>query len=39
MARKLDLISGIDGKRETLKLALRIRDLWSIQNHDCNTDL
>ncbi|QCD98883.1 ATP-dependent RNA helicase UAP56/SUB2 [Vigna unguiculata] len=28
MARKLDLIKDIDDKKETLKLAVRVKDLW-----------
>ncbi|KAL2317211.1 hypothetical protein Fmac_031087 [Flemingia macrophylla] len=29
---KLDLIKEIDGRKETLKLAVRITDLWCVQN-------
>ncbi|QCE04199.1 hypothetical protein DEO72_LG8g2232 [Vigna unguiculata] len=34
MARKLDLIKDIDDKKETLKLAVRVKDLWFVQNRD-----
>ncbi|QCD97274.1 hypothetical protein DEO72_LG6g1984 [Vigna unguiculata] len=34
MARKLDLIKHIDDKKETLKLAVRVKDLWFVQNRD-----
>jgi len=34
MAKKFDLINDIDGKRETLKLGVRITDLWIVQNRD-----
>jgi len=36
MARKFDFISGIDGQRETLKLAFRVTDLWSVKNRCFN---
>jgi len=32
MARELDMIKDIDGNRETLKLAVRIIDLWVMGN-------
>jgi len=34
MARKLDLIKDIDDKKETLKLVVRVKDLWFVQNRD-----
>jgi len=34
MTKKFDLINDIDGKRETLKLGVRITDLWIVQNRD-----
>ena len=34
MARKLDMIKDIDGNRETLKLAVKIIDLWVVGNKD-----
>ncbi|XP_027905863.1 uncharacterized protein LOC114165436 [Vigna unguiculata] len=36
MARKFDLIKDIDEKKETLKLAVRVKDLWFVQNRDTN---
>jgi len=39
MAKKFDFISGIDGQRETLKLAVRITALWSVKNRDSNTHI
>ena len=36
MARKFDLIKDIDDKKETLKLAVRVKDLWFVQNRDTN---
>jgi len=39
MARNFDFISGIDGQRETLKLAIRVTDLWSVKNRDSNTHI
>ncbi|QCE14988.1 hypothetical protein DEO72_LG11g1996 [Vigna unguiculata] len=36
MARKLDMIKDIDDKKETLKLAVRVKDLWFVQNQDNN---
>jgi len=36
MARKLDMIKDIDDKKETLKLAVRVKDLWFVQNRDNN---
>jgi len=32
MARKLDMVRDIYGNRETLKLAVRIIDLWIVGN-------
>jgi len=32
MAKKFDMIKDIDGKRETLKLAVRIVDLWYVES-------
>jgi len=34
MARKLDPIKDIDDKKETLKLVVRVKDLWFVQNRD-----
>jgi len=34
MARKLDIVKDIDGNRETLKLSIRIIDLWVVGNKD-----
>jgi len=34
MARKLDMIKDIDGNRETLKLVVKIIDLWVMGNKD-----
>jgi len=34
MARKLDVIKDIDGNKETLKLAVRIINLWIVGNKD-----
>ncbi|XP_027932773.1 uncharacterized protein LOC114188383 [Vigna unguiculata] len=34
MARKFDMVKDIDEKKETLKLAVRIKDLWFVQNRD-----
>jgi len=39
MARKVDFIGWINRQKETLKLCVRIGDLWFIQNHDSNTHL
>jgi len=36
MVKKLDMISDIDDKRETLKVAIRIKDLWYVEKRDCN---
>ena len=36
MARKFDLIKDIDDKKETLKLAVRVKDLWFVENRDTN---
>jgi len=36
MAMKLDMIKDIDGKKETLKLDVRVVDHWYIQSHDSN---
>ncbi|XP_027904305.1 uncharacterized protein LOC114164038 [Vigna unguiculata] len=32
MAKKFDMVKDIDGKRETLKLAVRIVDLWYVES-------
>jgi len=34
MAKKFDMIKDIDGRRETLKLAVRIVDLWYVESWD-----
>ena len=34
MAKKFDSIQEIDGKRETIKLGVRINELWYVQNRD-----
>jgi len=34
MAKKIDMIKDIDGRRETLKLAIRIVDLWYVESWD-----
>jgi len=39
MARKFDFISGSDGHRETLKLVVRVTDLWFVKNSDFNTHI
>jgi len=36
MARKFDWIKEIDEKKETLKLVVRVKDLWFVQNWDMN---
>jgi len=36
MARIFDLIKDIDEKKETLKLGVRVKDLWFVQNRDTN---
>ncbi|XP_027922825.1 uncharacterized protein LOC114180725 [Vigna unguiculata] len=39
MAKKLDMIKDIDGRRETLKLGVRVLDLWYIHNRESNVHL
>ena len=39
MARKFDMIKDIDGKRETLKLAVRIVDLWFVESWDSKRNM
>ena len=39
MAKKLDMIKDIDGKRETLKLVVRVVDHWYVQSRDSNLQL
>ena len=34
MAKKFDMIKDIDGRRETLKLAVTIVDLWYVESWD-----
>jgi len=34
MAKKFDMIKDIDGKRETLKLGVRVVDQWYVNNSD-----
>jgi len=34
MAKKFDSIKDVDGKRETIKLGVKIIDLWFVQNGD-----
>jgi len=34
MAKKFDMIKYIDGKRETLKLGVRVFDHWYVNNRD-----
>jgi len=34
MAKKFDMIKDIDGRRETLKLVVRIVDLWYVESWD-----
>jgi len=34
MAKKFDMIKDINEKKETLKLAVRVKDLWFVQNWD-----
>jgi len=36
MARKFDLIKDIDEKKETLKLVVRVKDLWFVHNRNTN---
>jgi len=39
MAKKLDMIKDIYGRRETLKLGFRVLDLWYIHNRESNVHL
>ena len=39
MARKFDMIKDIDGKRETLKLVVRIVDLWFVESWDSKRNM
>jgi len=39
MAKKLDMIKDIDGKRETLKLGVRVVDHWYVQSRDSTLQL
>jgi len=39
MAKKLDMIKDIDGKRDTLKLAVRVVDHWYVQSRDSTLQL
>jgi len=34
MAKKIDMIKDIDGRREILKLVVRIIDLWYVESWD-----
>jgi len=34
MVRKFDMIKDIDDKKETLKLVIKVQDLWFVQNRD-----
>jgi len=34
MAKKFDMIKDIDGRKETLKLAVRIVDSWYVESWD-----
>jgi len=34
MAKKIDMIKDIDGRRKMLKLAVRIIDLWYVESWD-----
>jgi len=39
MAKKLEMIKDIDGKRETLKLGVQVVDHWYVQTRDSNLQL
>jgi len=39
MVKKLDMIKDIDGKRETLKLGVRVVDHWYVQSRDSTLQL
>ncbi|XP_027938453.1 replication protein A 70 kDa DNA-binding subunit E-like [Vigna unguiculata] len=39
MARKFDMIKDIDGKRETLKLVVRIVDMWFVESWDSKRNM
>jgi len=39
MAKKFDMIKDIDGKRETLKLDVRIVDLWFVESWDSKRNM
>jgi len=39
MAKKLDMIKDIDGKRETLKLGVRVIDYWYVKSRNYNLHL
>jgi len=39
MAKKFDKVKDIDGRKETLKLGVRVLDLWYIHNRDSNVHL
>ena len=39
VAKKLDMIKDIDGKRETLKLAVKVVDHWYVQSRDSTLQL
>ncbi|XP_027915952.1 uncharacterized protein LOC114175379 [Vigna unguiculata] len=39
MARKFDMIKDIDGKRETLKLVVRIVDLWFVESWESKRNM
>jgi len=39
MAKKCDMIKDIDGRRETLKLAVKIVDLWNVESWDSKRNM
>ena len=39
MAKKFDMIKDIDGRRETLKLAVKIVDLWNVESWDSKRNM